>query len=86
MFHILDDAELTFPYQRLTRFQDMEGTGRVVVNPQSLRQQYLDRMQRYIETIQASCFERRISYHLARTSEAPAAVLAEYLDRRSRRG
>jgi len=86
VFHILDDAELTFPYQRLTRFQDMEGTGRVVVNPQSLRQQYLDRMQRYIETIQASCFERKISYHLARTSQAPAAVLAEFLDRRSRLG
>ena len=33
VFHVMDDAELTFPYERLTRFKDMEGTGRVVANP-----------------------------------------------------
>ena len=34
VFQVLDDAELTFPYDRLTRFKDMEGAGRVVTEPQ----------------------------------------------------
>ena len=33
VFHVLDDAELTFPYDRLTQFKDMEGSGTVVTNP-----------------------------------------------------
>ena len=41
----MDDAELTFPYDRLTRFKDMEGVGRVVANPKSLRARYLTRIQ-----------------------------------------
>src|ERR687885_113237 len=37
VFHVLDDVELTFPYDRLTRFKDMEGSGRVVANAKALR-------------------------------------------------
>ena len=45
VFHVMDDAELTFPYDRLTRFKDMEGVGRVTANPKSLRNRYLARIQ-----------------------------------------
>src|SRR5262245_1976466 len=33
VFHVMDDAELTFPYDRTTRFKDIEGSGRVVAHP-----------------------------------------------------
>src|SRR5688572_33208258 len=69
VFHVLDDAELTFPYDRLTRFKDMEGTGRVVANARSLRSRYLARMQQFLDGVQAACFERDISYLLCNTSE-----------------
>jgi hypothetical protein len=42
--HVMDEAELTFPYDRLTRFKDMEGAGRLVANPKSLRERYLTRI------------------------------------------
>jgi uncharacterized protein (DUF58 family) len=86
VFHTMDDAELTFPYDRLTRFKDMEGAGHVVTNPKSLRKRYLDRIQAFTEQIKNDCFERKISYNLASTTEPYDRFLAAYLDKRSRIG
>ena len=86
VFHTLDDAELTFPYDRLTRFKDMEGAGRVTANPKSLRRRYLERIQAFTEKIKHDCFERKISYNLASTTEPYDRFLAAYLDKRSRIG
>jgi uncharacterized protein (DUF58 family) len=86
VLHTLDDAELRFPYDRLTRFRDMEGGGRLVANPRSLRKRYLARLGEFTERIKTSCFERRISYNLANTKEPYDRFLAAYLDKRMRMG
>lgn len=86
VFHTMDDAELTFPYDRLTRFKDMEGAGRVVTNPKNLRKKYLKRINEFTERIKGDCFERKISYNLANTTEPYERFLAAYLDKRSRIG
>src|SRR6516225_6667488 len=83
VFHVLDDAELTFPYDRLTRFKDMEGTGRVVANPKSLRSRYLARINTWLDELKAACFERNISYNLANTTQTYDAFLAAYLEKRA---
>ncbi|HEY7426881.1 MAG TPA: DUF58 domain-containing protein, partial [Gemmataceae bacterium] len=86
VFHVMDDAELTFPYDRLTRFKDMEGAGRLVANPKSLRQRYLTRIQMFLDSLKAICFERNISYNLANTTEPYDHFLAAYLEKRARLG
>jgi uncharacterized protein (DUF58 family) len=86
VFHVLDDAELTFPYDRLTRFKDMEGAGRLVANPKALRARYLTRIHTFLEGLQAVCFERGISYNLANTKEPYDRFLAAYLEKRARLG
>ena len=86
VFHVLDHAELTFPYDRLTRFKDMEGAGRVVANPKSLRSRYLTRINAFTDKIKLDCYERKISYNLTDTSQPYDACLAEYLDKRARLG
>ena len=86
VFQVLDDAELTFPYDRITRFKDMEGAGRVVANPNSLRTRYLARMQTFMDNVQTGCFERGISYNLANTQQPYDQFLAAYLEKRSRLG
>ncbi|VTR98367.1 DUF58 domain-containing protein [Tuwongella immobilis] len=86
VFQVMDDAELTFPYDRLTRFQDMEGLGKVVANPKSLRGRYLARIQEFLEGVRATCFERDIGYQLANTNEPYDQFLAAYLEKRSRIG
>ena len=86
VFHTLDDAELSFPYDRLTRFKDMEGAGRVVTNPRNLRSRYLERINAFTERIKTDCFERKVGYSLASTTEPYDRFLAAYLDKRSRIG
>ena len=86
VFHVMDDAELTFPYDRITRFKDIEGTARVVANPNSLRQRYLARIREFTERLRGECFERNISYNLACTKQPYADFLAAFLDKRSRMG
>lgn len=86
VFHVMDDAELTFPYERLTRFKDMEGAGRVVANPKSLRARYLSRINAFTERIKNICFEKKIGYNLINTNQPYDVALASYLDRRSRMG
>jgi uncharacterized protein (DUF58 family) len=86
VIQVLDEAELTFPYDRLTRFKDMEGAGRVTVNAKSLRNRYLTRMQEFLDAVQHRCFERKISYNLACTKEPYDTFLAAYLEKRARLG
>jgi uncharacterized protein (DUF58 family) len=84
VFHTLDDAELSFPYEKITRFKDIEGAGRVVANPATLRKKYLERVEAFVERIKHDCFARRISYTLANTREPYPEFLAAYLDKRRR--
>lgn len=86
VFQVMDDAELTFPYDRATRFKDIEGGGGVVTNPKSLRDRYLARIRAFTDAIQAACFERGISYNLVNTKEPYDHFLAAYLEKRSRMG
>jgi uncharacterized protein (DUF58 family) len=86
VFHVMDEAELTFPYDRMTRFKDMEGVARVVTNPNTLRADYLARIHAFTERLRGECFERSISYNLACTKQPYADFLAAFLDKRSRMG
>jgi uncharacterized protein (DUF58 family) len=86
VFHVLDDAELTFPYDRLARFKDMEGISRIVANAKSLRTRYLARVLEWLEAVKAACFECDVSYLQAHTSEGYDHFLAAYLEKRSRMG
>jgi len=83
VFHVMDPHELEFPYERLTRFQDMEGTGRIVANPSSVRRRYLQRLDTFLTAVKAQCHRRDVAYELARTDAAWDRVLGAYLDRRS---
>jgi uncharacterized protein (DUF58 family) len=86
VFHTMDDAELNFPYDRTTRFKDMEGVGRLVANPKNLRERYLARINTFLDAIKNACFERGISYTLANTKEPYDELLAAYLEKRARLG
>jgi uncharacterized protein (DUF58 family) len=86
VFQVMDDAELSFPYDRATRFQDPEGTGRVVVNAKAVRARYLDRMREFLGGVRAACEERDIAYLLANTKEGYDRTLAAFLEKRGRMG
>jgi len=84
VFHVVDPVERTFPFEKVTRFRDMEGEGRIVTNPRQVRAAYLERFGAFLDAIRATCLERRIGYELTETDQPYAERLASYLARRSR--
>lgn len=82
VFHILDDAELDFPYTGTTKFEGLEAAGDLVCDPRSLRDGYLAAMKRYLEEVHRFCAQHLIDYQTIRTSEHLSAVLAHYLSHR----
>jgi uncharacterized protein (DUF58 family) len=84
VFHLVDPAEQSFPWEKVTRFRDMEGEGRLVVNPRQVRATYLERFARFQDSIRSACLERSIGYELTSTGTPYADMLSTYLGRRSR--
>jgi uncharacterized protein (DUF58 family) len=84
VFHVMDPHEMEFPYEKLTRFKDMEGSSMIVANPATVRRRYLERLEAFMKGVKAGCLERDVSYILAKTDTAWDRMLSEYLDRRSR--
>ena len=86
VFQVLDEAELSFPYDRATRFQDPEGGGQLVANAKALRGRYLERMRTFLEEVRTACAERDIAVQQASTAEGYDRVLAAFLEKRGRMG
>ena len=85
VFHVMDPAELAFPYERLTRFKDAEGTAQIVANPASIRKKYLKRLEAFLTRVKGSCFEQAIGYELASTDTPYDQMLSAFLEKRSKR-
>lgn len=84
VFQVMDPAELSFPFDRLTRFKDMEGAGNLVANPQNVRKEYLQRLDKFLNSVRGACHERGVSHELARTDEPYARMLSAFLEKRSK--
>jgi len=82
IFHVLDDAELDFPYSGTTKFEGMEAAGDILCDPRSLREGYLQALQRYLDDLRRFCAQSLIDFQTIRTSEHLSAVLAHYVTHR----
>ena len=85
VFQVLDHAELTFPFEDATQFQDLETGREVLTRPPVVRDDYLRRMDemftRYAEAFGAAGIE----YVRLDTSEPLDAALSAWLAARARR-
>ncbi|MBZ4416135.1 DUF58 domain-containing protein [Myxococcus sp. RHSTA-1-4] len=86
VFHLVDPAELTFPFDDPTLFLDMEGEGRIEVNPREIKESYLEEFNAFLASTKAACAEADVDYELVRTDDKLDDVLLRYLARRGRRG
>jgi uncharacterized protein (DUF58 family) len=86
VLQILDPHELTFPYDGLTKFEALESTNHMLVNPSSLRREYLARMDAFLTRCRGTLTGAGIDYHLARTDTPVEQTLLEVLVARSRLG
>lgn len=79
VFHILDHAELAFPFDGPTRFVDVEDHAEIRVNAESVRREYLDRIRQFCGACRDACHRARIDYVLVDTQDSFDKVLVSYL-------
>lgn len=85
LFHILDPAELEFPYDQLTLFKGLEQFGDVLADPRALRKAYLAEFQEFLKQVRQGCRAQRIDYVEMPTSQPLDVALSSYLARRMNR-
>ncbi len=84
VFQVLDPAELTFPYDRMTRFEGLEVDEKLLADPRALRAAYLEEMQSFQHRIKKACLGGRMDYVVLDTSRPLAAPLSSYLAMRAK--
>lgn len=82
VLQILDPAEVSFPFDDVTRIEDMETTREITSDPEAFRRQYLEELARFLDKIRAGCRTAQIDYVVAQTDQRFDLFLGTYLARR----
>ena len=82
VLHLLDDAELEFPFDRITLFEGMERAEELVVDPRIIAEGYRARFREYLESFRRGCTEKNIDYQRMLLSEPYDRALTAFLARR----
>jgi uncharacterized protein (DUF58 family) len=84
VFHVLDPAEIEFPYTEASRFQDLESGEELPIVPEVFADQYRQMMKEHIEALTTKCSDSRIDYLQLTTSKPLDEALFSYLGNRER--
>ena len=86
VFHVMDSAELTLPYDTMTEFTDLETRQKMLVSPEGIRSAYLAEVRKFLSEYEKGCADVNADYKLFDTTKPLELALSEYLFRRSRLG
>jgi uncharacterized protein (DUF58 family) len=84
VFHILDADEIDFPFDRATRFEDLETSEEILAVPGAVRDHYRKEMSNLIERYRRELGAIGIDYQLLNTKHPLELALLSYLSTRSR--
>jgi hypothetical protein len=84
VFHVLDPAEIDFPYDDASAFEDLESGEQIPVVPEALAGQYRELVRAHIEALATKFGELRIDYSLLNTANPLDHALFNYLSMRER--
>ena len=84
VLHVLDPHERTLPYDGLTEFHALESTNRMLVNPASIRREYVAKMDAFLARSRDTLAAGGVDYHLVSTDRPLEATLLDLLVARSR--
>lgn len=79
VFHILDPAELGFPFDGSCRFKGLENDGQVITQPKRIRAAYLAELRSFLRRIRSACERSHVDYVLVDTSRPVQEVISAYL-------
>ena len=84
IFHVLDKAELTFPYDDPTLFMSMEDPRQLQAHPAEIRESYLEELQLFLDSTRRTCRENNVDYEQVRSDAELDKLLVNFLARRER--
>jgi uncharacterized protein (DUF58 family) len=84
VFHLLDPDEIDFPFERATRFEDLETDEEVMAVPALVRQHYTTAMAALMERYRRELGSCGIDYQLLTTAQPLELALLAYLSTRAR--
>jgi len=83
LFHILAEEETSFPFSGYQQFRDLEKVSPLLrIDPQAVRAAYLERVRKFLATIEAACGKLRADYVPVNTKLPLQQTLLRYLGRR----
>jgi len=85
LFHILDEAEVHFPFDGLIEFEDVETPDRLTIDAKGMRGDYLQAVRSFQDSYRGECSRTNIDYVPIDTSVSFDKALLEYLVQRQRR-
>lgn len=83
VFHVLDDDEVDFPFQKLYRFEGMEDLLKLTMDPRALRASYLEVFDEYSSRLRKGCRSQGVDYTLLRTGQNLGVLLTAFLATRA---
>jgi uncharacterized protein (DUF58 family) len=85
LFHILDEAEVHFPFDGVVEFEDVEEHDRLTIDARSMRSDYLQTLGEFQQFYRTECLKANIDYVAMDTSVSFDKALMEYLVQRQKR-
>ncbi len=82
VFHVLDPAEIDFPFRSTTMFRGLEEMPQVLAEPRGLRKAYLRELDRFLQAVKHGCRDRRIDYVQLRTDQPLDLAISSFLTTR----
>jgi uncharacterized protein (DUF58 family) len=83
LFHVMDKAELTFPFDSMLKLEGLEVAREELIDPIAIRKSYLEELDRYLDAIKRGCRTNKIDYVAMDTSMPLDIALTGYLATRS---
>lgn len=85
VFHIMDEAEVTFPFDGLVDFREPESGETLLIDADGMKSDYLDALRELRDTYRRECLAAGIDYVALDTSLPFDKALLEYLAQRQAR-
>ena len=79
IFHVLDEAEVAFPFEDTTLFQGLEGLGELLTEPRALREGYLEQLAIHTESLKKLCRGMNIDYVRMNSGDPLDVALSSFL-------
>lgn len=83
LFHVLHHDELTFEFNGMVKFVDLELDGELVTQTEDIRRGYLDALAQYESQLEEICQRNRIERVVVDTQRDMGEVFVDYLNQRS---